>query len=434
MSHPKESNELRKSFTAELWIFCSIFLVGLFFFTIHGISWVIPQWKTLRQSVATKCTVLETRIQTKTEKNATLYRPEIRISYTPVPRTEKVVLWTYNVDTLTENGGFTTNRDFAQNVLEQYQPGETYTCWYHPERPEMAVLQREASVWGWYFLAIPVCLMIFGIVGVFWSLRIFTVSQERRAARATLKNTFRFSLSSATSTDERFPTVPDSRLINESPGAYLAFRLPTVFLPSIRLFVLGCFTVLWNLVSWSILVYSLYWTSGSAWEIFHSVVFGVIFCGLGLVFTISVIHVLLTAFGVGPTIFEISDHPIYPGRKYRLMLLQTGTLRYKNLDVALVCEETARFRQGTDTVTSRKQVYTQQLLHEKDFETTPDAPLRREMFVRLPIGAMHSMRLEHNEIVWKIVLRASLVNWPDLFCECPIIVHPFTVAEQDYPR
>jgi len=418
---------MRKKPTAELYVFCSIFLIGLVFFLLHGITWVLPQWKMLSESVAAVCTVLEVRIEERIEESATLSRPEIRIEFTSNEGTI-VRIWTYNADTLTQSGGFSTNRNTAEKIVAPFEPGKSYTCWYHPNEPEKAVLKRETSVWGWYFLAIPICLMLSGAGGIWWSLRIFNVSEERLAASNEKNKTSPLALIGGVS-PPLFPMVPDSRIINESPGTSLAFRLPTTSLPSIRLIVLTIFTVFWNAISWTILVWTLYHSSGARHELFYSTIFGLVFCGFGLLLTIWILRDLLTAFGIGPTLFEISDHPIYPGRKYRILVIQTGMLRFRTLNIALVCEEIARFRQGTDTITSRKKVYTQPLFFREDFETTRNEPLRQEFFMRLPHGAMHSMGLEHNEIAWKIVLRADLLNLPELHCECPIIVLPHAASE-----
>ncbi|MCL2304136.1 MAG: DUF3592 domain-containing protein [Planctomycetaceae bacterium] len=416
----------RKKTTAELYIFCTIFLVGFVFFWLHGFAWVLPQWKMLSESVSGDCTVLETRIESREEESATLYRPEIRIKFTAGEGT--VVIWTYDADTLTQSGGFSTNRKTAEKVVSQFEAGKTYTCWYHPNDPEKAVLKRETSIWGWYFLAIPISLMFSGVCGIWWSLRIFSVSEERRAASNEKRKTSPLALLGGAS-PTLLPTVPDSRIINESPGTSLAFRLPVSSLPSLRLIVLTIFTIVWNTISWTILVWSLYHSSGARHELLYSTMFGLVFCGFGLLLTIWILRDLLTAFGIGPTLFEISDHPIYPGRKYRILVIQTGMLRFRSLSIVLVCEEIARFRQGTDTITSRKEVYSQPLFFREDFETTQNEPLRQEFFMRLPHGAMHSMVLEHNEIVWKIVLRANLLNWPELHCECPVIVLPHAVSE-----
>ena len=382
----------------------------------------------MREFRQIECTVLEARIQTQTDDKVKRFRPEIRISFkhNDVP----FVLWTYDSDTLTEKSGFSTEKANAEEIIEQFKPGEVYECWYNPQHPEKTVLVRKSSFWSWFFLAIPVLLMIFGVFGVGWSIRNRRVSEERKAAKVAANPASPLALITGIAPQTVFPTVPDPKIINESPGTYLAFRLPATWSSSVRMGILAAFTILWNVFSWSILVWSLYNTSGTRNDILFSILFGLFFCGFGMYFTIRTIHDLLTAFGIGPTILEISDHPIYPGRRYRLVYVQTGTLKFRSLNIDLVCEEVARFRQGTDTITSRKEVYTQPLLFIEDFETSSSEPFRQDLLIRLPLGAMHSVRLEHNEILWKIVLRAKLIGWPDLFNECPIIVYPAAVTER----
>ena len=154
----------------------------------------------------------------------------------------------------------------------------------------------------------------------------------------------------------------------------------------------------------------------------------VIFCGVGLVLLIAVFHRILLTFAIGPTLLEISDHPIYPGRRYRLLLLQSGVLRFRELVVAIVCVEIARFHQGTDTITSRKEVFRQPLFSRTDFETTASVPLEQEFFLQLPLGAMHSFRRENNEIQWRIDVFAQLVGWPDIHRDCQVIVQPHGIG------
>ena len=378
----------------------------------------------MREFVPAECTVLETRIQSQVEDGLERYRPEIRISFkhNDVP----FVLWTYDSDTITEKSGFSMARENAEKITEKYKPDEVYECWYNPQHPEKTVLVHKKAFWSWFFLAIPALLMIFGALGVWWSIRNRRLSEERKAAKPGSP----LALITGIAPKVVFPTVPDSKTINESPGTYLSFRLPATWTSSVRIGLLAAFTILWNVFSWTILVWSLYNTSGTRNEIMFSMLFGLFFCGFGLYFTIRTIHDILTAFGIGPTILEISDHPIYPGRRYRLVYVQAGTLKFRCLNIDLVCEEVARFRQGTDTITSRKDVYAQPLLFLEDFETTSSEPFRKDLLIRLPLGAMHSVRLEHNEILWKIVLRAKLIGWPDLFNECPIIVYPVSVTER----
>ncbi len=419
----------RRKNIGELFLYTILFSIGFVFFLLHGIVWVLPEWKTLQNSVPASCTILENRIKTESRGEEKLFRPEIRISF--FLGKEKYVLWTLDTDTLTEGKGFSPDRAKAEEALARYEVGKTYDCWYPDGKPEAAVLERKTSIWGWYFLAIPICLMIFGSTGIWWSLRHWSISEERKAVLSAKKRPSPFISGEAPQPANLLPTVPDPKIINDSPGTYLSFRLPVVRQASLRLFVLAVFTILWNVVSWSVLIGSLYRFNGTETDFFFSVLFGVFFCGFaGLFLVVWILHHFLVAFGIGPTILEISDHPVYPGRRYRIIMIQSGALRFRRLDLKIQCEEIARFRQGTDTITTRKEVYSRILFFREDFEILRDEPLKKELFLRLPLGAMHSMRLEHNEIAWKIVIDAKLIGWPDLHCETPIIVNPAAITER----
>ena len=161
--------------------------------------------------------------------------------------------------------------------------------------------------------------------------------------------------------------------------------------------------------------------------------FAVLFFLLGLGAIVWVINLVMTALGVGATLLELSDHPIIPGRSYRLYLMQLGVFRIRDFSVAIVCEEIARFRQGTDTITTHKEVFRKTLFQKTDFETLPDAPLVEEMRFSLPYGAMHSFFTEHNEIRWKINVRADIPQWPSLNRDSPIIVRPSPIVASPYP-
>ncbi len=179
-----------------------------------------------------------------------------------------------------------------------------------------------------------------------------------------------------------------------------------------------------NAVAWSVLFHSFLAPeqAGTDWGV--GIGFLVLFCVVGVLLLIGPINRFVVAFRLGPMLLEISDHPIYPGRRYRILLQHTGTLKFHKLSVDLVSEEIARFRQGTDIVTSRKDVFRQNLFVRNDFETTSALPLNREFFVQLPLGAMHSLRLENNEVFWKLEINAKIAGLPDVFRECPIIVRP----------
>jgi hypothetical protein len=131
----------------------------------------------------------------------------------------------------------------------------------------------------------------------------------------------------------------------------------------------------------------------------------------------------LTA-GIGPTLVEISDHPLVPGGQYRLFLSQTGRGKINLLDAALVCEEHATYRQGTDTRTETRRVYQQELVRGENFEVRQGVPFEKECEFTVPPRAMHSFKAEHNAIQWKVLVQGDIAGWPEYKRSFPVIIRP----------
>lgn len=430
----------------EILFFLAVFCVGLIIFLFQLLTWTIPRRIEESRLQKIPCRVeaarllsrdtspseadttetpstngdgAESRNGVKAERNGLRreYRPEFDISYRfGADRTLRQR--TLGVETDGEEH-YLADKKRAEAILAAFPVGEILDCWVDRDNPETAYLLRDNPSWGWCVQGIALILVVFGAVGLWWALRFRSISEERRAARV---NGFAPSPDAST-------TIPEATFINDSPGTHLAYRLPAVSQPTTRLFGIVVFAIVWNLAVWGGLLIILFAGGQDRADNIFTAIFGIAFCGFGVVLAIIAIHYLLQAFGCGPTLLEISDHPLYPGRNYRLILTQPGVFRVIHFELRLVCEEIARFRQGTDTITNRKEVFRQVLYERNDFETTADMPIQHEMLLRLPLGAMHSLRCESNEIRWKLVIEARLAGWPDLYRECPIIVNPLSFRD-----
>jgi hypothetical protein len=399
-----------------------LLVVGTIFFILHFYSWVLPNWNFQRDFEQTVCTVLDKKIAEKKRENILFYRPEIFIQYQF--HEQNYQLWTCDELTLAGlESGYIDDLETIKKIVESYKIQEQYPCWVKISDPNYAILFHPSPMWGWFFLMIPISLAGSGFVGL-W----LTVCRRgfiRR--RFTSKRFSAFSFLGSQKKQEQFPTVPDHVTINDSPGTRLAFRLPTLQISMIRIFgaiLLGFF---WNMISWVIL-FCVFFTGEEESASFFSRFFAIFFCLVGVVLIAWGINLVLAALSVGATLLELSDHPMIPGRKFRLHLTQFGTFRIRQYTVAVVCEEVARYRQGTDTITNRKTVYSKEIFAKSDFETVGDTPLETEISFSLPYGAMHSFMTEHNEIRWKIAVSADIAGLPDLYRECPIVVRPSAVA------
>lgn len=116
---------------------------------------------------------------------------------------------------------------------------------------------------------------------------------------------------------------------------------------------------------------------------------------------------------------EVSAFPLVAGEPARLYLSQSGPLRVSFLRVTLVCEESARYRQGTDTRTEKRCVH-----RAARFAVEQDRPYEARCELAVPRSAMHSFRSDHNEVRWALVVEAELEGLPDCRQEYPLVVRP----------
>ena len=144
----------------------------------------------------------------------------------------------------------------------------------------------------------------------------------------------------------------------------------------------------------------------------------------GLLLIVYFLRQLLVTAGIGPTLLEISDHPLHPGGEYQLFLSQSGNLTINNLTVSLVCQEKATYRQGTNTRTELRPVYRQDLFRRDNFEIPPGLPFETNCPLKVPAGAMHSFKSGHNAIDWTLVVEGNVANWPDFKRAFSVVVFP----------
>lgn len=427
-SRPSLWSRLRQRHWGESSVYAFIFLAGFVFSLIQTWTWVLP-YLTLRQEfVLSRCSVIDVKIEKRDGPVGPIYRPLVLIEHEVKDQTFRI--WAFDFQTLksSQRAGFSSDYSAAEKALRPFRspnlpPDRQVDCRYRIGRPEQVVVFWSVSIWGWFFLLLSVSLCVLGLVGFCQSFRLNPMSPERQIAKSS-KPSFGADQMPPSSKGLLWPTVPDIRFINESPGTHLAFRLPPVSQPLFPLLGITFFALAWNLVAGSIFFYSLIYSGDDISGQIAGTILRSLFFGVGILLMAWTLHKILLVFGTGPTLLEISDHPIYPGRRYRVLVQQTGVLRFREFRVEVVCEEIARFRQGTETITSRKDVFRQPLFCRNDFETSADTPLHQEFFLCLPMGAMHSFRQDNNEIAWKLSVFARISGWPDIVRECPIVVRP----------
>ena len=416
-----------KQATPTFFLYGTLFCIGVTFFILHFCFWVIPNWDSQHDFEQIACKVVDKRVAELQIDHAIVYRPEIRIEYSFLDGSYDI--WTYNqaMPDREQLAGYISDKKAVQKIIDDWPIGEHVACWVKKDNPEFAILSHPSQIWGWFFLLMMFLIAGSGFVGLWLTIAKKRFSREHLVDQKSGGLPF----FGANRKPKRFPTIPDPADINDSPGTRLAFRLPISQISAIRVIGSIVLCVFWNLIAWAVL-FSVFLADSDSPPSIMSRIFAVLFFLVGLGMIVWVINLAMIAFGVGATLLELSDHPIVPGRNYLLHLMQLGAFRMTDYKVAIVCEEVARFRQGTDTITTRKEVFRKELFHKTDFETARDAPLVEEMHFALPYGAMHSLITEHNEIRWMIIVNAKIAAWPDLKRECPIIVRPSHIIATPY--
>ena len=79
----------------------------------------------------------------------------------------------------------------------------------------------------------------------------------------------------------------------------------------------------------------------------------------------------------------------------------------KTIEIWLICEEEAVFRQGTNARTETREVVRQAVYSAADAVIQPSEAMETECELPIPASAMHSFRANHNQLQWKLVVRSE---------------------------
>jgi len=410
----------------EALFFAVFFLLGCVGLMVMVAALVIPEWRANHEFARDTCVVRQTRIGRKQGDDGALYRPEVQIEYQIDGETYRI--WTYDIHTI-RGSGYGTARDDVRATLDRFAPGEHYVVYYDLSDPNVAVLVRGSSWWVWLSLLVPLSFILIGGGGLVYTLFTWGKSAERRAA--IVKKAPRLdALVNHKAAAPDFPHVPRPTNITDSPGTRLTFRLPVAGSPVWALFVWLTACLLWNgIVSIFVTIVISSFLQGDPDWFMTIFIIPFVLIGIGLI--AFFVRQFVVATGVGPTLVEISDQPLFPGERYRLFLSQTGRLKMKCLELLLVCDEETTYRHGTDTRTETQRVCGQSLFRREGFEVAGGTPFETECDLEVPAGAMHSFKSKHNEITWKIVVRGSPARWPDFERSFPVIVYPGRNGKSD---
>ncbi len=430
---------------------------------IVGLVWlcvffVIPEWKIHQQFEKTVCTLVDCRVvprtaldnkpivvedgnfqsifeDTGTEKDVetknrlTLnvqnlrknlreiyYLPEMQLKY-HVNEAERTN-WTSNFGAIARSSRF-SSEESAWEFLKRWRKEERYYCLYNPLDPDQVVIMRDWQWENFLALVIPFSLLFIGIgiathaltvprPGSKEKTAVLTSSRTREAGRAPVGE---------------FPYIPDVDDITDSPGIQLAYRLPMIDSPAWTLCVLAIVTLAWwvGCVSFLTVV---------ACSLLQTVADWLMLCNLLPFLAVGVwllAHTLIqfrNETTVGPTLVEVENFPIYPGKPVRVFLSQGGELPLNWLNVVLVCEEEVVFTHGTNIRREKQRVYQRLVFGKERLDIALDRAFEAEFTLEIPSEAMHSFISTRNQINWRLLVQGKLERFPMFERSFPVIVYP----------
>jgi hypothetical protein len=386
---------------------------------------VVPEWRVNNEFVETPCKVIEKRVAKQITEDGPVYRPDVKIEYEVNGVTHRD--WHYDI-----HRSYTDGEADAQAACDDfalYDPDKDnrYLCWYDPMNPDTAVLVQGYRWWIWLVLTVPLSFVVIGSGGLIYTLFHWGRSAERRAAIA--KRVQERDFFSRNNDRPAFPSIPQGIDTMNSPGTRMRFRLPMAVSPGWALFGTLGVCIFWNgIVSFFVwLAIEGHLEKKPDWFL---TVFIIPFVLVGIALIFLFVRRLLVIAGVGPTLLEISSHPLQPGGDYRIFLSQSGRLAFHSLRVSLLCEESATYRQGTNTRKETQEVYREEIFRREAFSIERGLPFETEMMLSVPPNVMHSFKSRHNEINWILAVEGDVVRWPDFKRRFSVIVRP-NVSEDD---
>lgn len=291
-----------------------------------------------------------------------------------------------------------------------------------PIDPDPVVFARGSGWWLWLLsLLIPAALCAFGGSGLLRVVRGWGKSQEHRASMA--RPAILEGLGEPPTGARSRPGVPSCDNLENSPGVVLRYRLPLESPENWSLAGFGLFTLLWNAI---VVVLAVAVGADLIGGTTDWVLVGLLvpFVAVGVGGVVLFVRSAALATSVGPTHVEISDHPLVPGATYDVLLAQGGARLLRRIELGLESEETASFRQGTDTRTQRLVVRRHPVAGWRDVQPVPGGSFEARVSCTVPDDAMHSFSSENNAVQWRLVVRARPERWPEFTRVFPVVVVP----------
>lgn len=384
-------------------------LVGLAFIA----NLAVTEWRISHRYLQTTCTVLDKRVSESRNKSRSIaetsptvvpprrgnasqrvYRPEFRIRYTVAGTTYDI--WTYDGSNLYRGLN-------PMPILDRYEVGRPYPCWYDPNDPGRAVLVRQWHPFAYFWVILPAIMIAIGVIGIL-EVRKAVVGHSDEPLRRRRKDAPKRAEPAATAAGTRLP-VRLPRVTPWSRQRRLALGL--------GLFLVGVSGGLAALMA-------PHWSQERLGDrIGMSVVLGA-FGLTGLLLLYSAVHQALASF-TAETIVEVEHQEVGQGATLRVRILQPGPVALRSLNATLVRKQTESLTEGR---TTENYEFYDRFFEIQDVRVGRGEVLDREAELTIPRRAVLTGTVGRVETRWLIEVWGRVRGFPGFMHQYEIVVIP----------
>ena len=119
--------------------FIFVSIIAMIFFTLTYYL-LKDQWRIEHKFLQTTCTILDKRLNSYLSKGSTMYSSSFYVSYMAGQKAYK--RWVPDK----VNSGSSSFYNYESGILNSYTKNQQYTCWYDPDVPGVAVLNKGYSM------------------------------------------------------------------------------------------------------------------------------------------------------------------------------------------------------------------------------------------------------------------------------------------------
>lgn len=140
-----------------------LFIGGLMTGLIYYLSY-LPEKEAQETFIETSCIILDKEVLRERDSEGDLtYRPQFEVEYTVDGKTYNI--WTYRIS----QASTSSHRDQVK-ILNRFDVGASYPCWYDPTYHGNAVLNKDISTFTYIFLYVGIGVLALGGLTLLFSI------------------------------------------------------------------------------------------------------------------------------------------------------------------------------------------------------------------------------------------------------------------------